>query len=82
PHAAQHVDRFGEWQADFDETGYELSCMGLCDRCWLKYFGNLWQDWTEFVLADLGIYRYGSVEFSSDSRSLCLVADVDTYRHQ
>ncbi|PXB94094.1 nuclease, partial [Pseudomonas aeruginosa] len=50
--------RLAEWQADFAEPVYELRCMALCDRLRLMYFGNLWQDWSEFVLADLGIYRY------------------------
>ena len=59
--------RLAEWQADFAEPVYELRCMALCDRLRLMYFGNLWQDWSEFVLADLGIYRYESVEFSADS---------------
>lgn len=55
--------------------------MALCDRLRLMYFGNLWQDWSEFVLADLGIYRYESVEFSADSRGFRLRADVDAYLH-
>lgn len=32
--------------------------MDLCDRLRLMFFGNLHQDWSEFVLADLGIYTY------------------------
>ncbi len=55
--------------------------MALCDRLRLMYFGNLWQDWSEFVPADLGIYRYESVEFSADSRGFRLRADVDAYLH-
>nr|ELZ3641481.1 VRR-NUC domain-containing protein [Pseudomonas aeruginosa] len=73
--------RLAEWQADFAEPVYELRCMALCDRLRLMYFGNLWQDWSEFVLADLGIYRYESVEFSADSRGFRLRADVDAYLH-
>jgi hypothetical protein len=36
----------------------------LCDRLRLIFFGNLRQDWTEFVLSDLGVYRFEQVEFS------------------
>ena len=38
------------------------------DRLRLLFFGNLHQDWTEFVLSDLGLFRYEQVEFSSASR--------------
>src|SRR5690606_1941936 len=37
------------------------------------------QDWSEFVLADLGIYRYEQVPFSSDSRAFHSRADLDAY---
>jgi hypothetical protein len=37
----------------------------LCDRLRLLFFGNLHQDWTEFVLSDLGLFRYEQVEFSA-----------------
>ncbi|MGV8488647.1 VRR-NUC domain-containing protein, partial [Pseudomonas aeruginosa] len=73
--------RLAEWQAALAEPVYALRCMALCDRLRLMYFGNLWQDWSEFVLADLGIYRYESVEFSADSRGFRLRADVDAYLH-
>ena len=49
----------------------------LCDRLRLLFFGNLYQDWSEFVLADLGLLRYEQVSFSRDSRALRQRADVD-----
>lgn len=51
--------------------------MPLCDRLRLLYFGNLYQEWSEFVLADLGIYRYEKVEFSLESRGINQRADID-----
>ena len=30
----------------------------LCERLRLMFFGNLRQDWSEFVLADLGVFKY------------------------
>lgn len=66
-----------EWYADFDETIFALTVMPICDRLRLLYFGNLYQEWTEFVLADLGVYRYEKVEFSLDSRAIAERADID-----
>ena len=51
--------------------------MDLCDRLRLMFFGNLYQDWSEFVLADLGIFTYETVEFSAESRGLRSRQDVD-----
>ncbi|MFS9605719.1 hypothetical protein Q6241_31905, partial [Klebsiella pneumoniae] len=42
----------------------------------LMFFGNLHQDWSEFVLADLGIYTYEKVEFCAESRGLRSRDDV------
>ncbi|HEK1768950.1 TPA: VRR-NUC domain-containing protein [Pseudomonas putida] len=49
----------------------------LCDRLRLLFFGNLYQDWSEFVLADLGVLRYEQVNFSADSRALRQRDEVD-----
>ncbi|WP_085694742.1 MULTISPECIES: VRR-NUC domain-containing protein [unclassified Pseudomonas] len=65
------------WCPELDERLFSLTVMGLCDRLRLMFFGNLHQDWSEFVLADLGIYAYEKVELSADSRSLRSRADVD-----
>ncbi|MFJ3486234.1 VRR-NUC domain-containing protein [Pseudomonas sp. NPDC090202] len=67
-----------EWFAGLDETVFALQVMPLCDRLRLLYFGNLYQEWSEFVLADLGIYRYEKVEFSVESRGITQRADIDT----
>ncbi|HBZ93084.1 MAG TPA: nuclease, partial [Pseudomonas sp.] len=49
----------------------------LCDRMRLLFFGNLYQDWSEFVLADLGVLRFEQVAFSPDSRALQQRSEVD-----
>ena len=66
------------WFADFDDRVFALEVMPLCDRLRLLYFGNLYQEWSEFVLADLGIYRYEKVEFSMASRGINQRSDIDT----
>lgn len=67
-----------QWSSVFDEGVYGLTIMSLCERLRLLYFGNLHQEWSEFVLADLGVYRYEKVEFSRDSRGINERTDIDT----
>lgn len=57
-----------QWHPTLSDAVFGLNIMPLCDRLRLLYFGNLYQEWSEFVLADLGIYRYEKVEFSVQSR--------------
>ncbi|WP_426140074.1 VRR-NUC domain-containing protein [Pseudomonas sp. DWP3-1-2] len=67
-----------EWFAGLDDKAFQLTVMPVCDRLRLLYFGNLYQEWSEFVLADLGIYRYEKVEFSTHSRGITERVDIDT----
>ncbi|EJM11945.1 VRR-NUC domain-containing protein [Pseudomonas sp. GM18] len=69
--------RFAQWCPALDDRLFSLTIMGLCDRLRLMFFGNLYQDWSEFVLADLGIYIYEKVEFCAESRGLRSREDVD-----
>jgi hypothetical protein len=68
---------FNDWCPALEERLFSLTIMGLCDRLRLMFFGNLYQDWSEFVLADLGVYTYEKVEFCADSRGLRSRDDVD-----
>lgn len=72
---------FGQWHGHVEECVYQLRIGELCDRLRLMFFGNLHQDWTEFVLSDLGIYRYEKVEFSASSQAFRSRRDVDDYLH-
>ncbi|MFC4158714.1 VRR-NUC domain-containing protein [Chitinimonas lacunae] len=56
-----------------------LTIQPLCDRLRLMFFGNLRQDWSEFVLADLGVFQYEKVPLSPESRGFRSRADVDCY---
>jgi tetratricopeptide (TPR) repeat protein len=68
---------FGQWCPALEERLFSLTIMSLCDRLRLMFFGNLYQDWSEFVLADLGIFTYEKVAFCADSRGLRSREDVD-----
>ena len=66
-----------DWAPMLEDRLFSLTIMDLCDRLRLMFFGNLYQDWSEFVLADLGIFTYEKVEFCADSRGLRSREDVD-----
>lgn len=76
--AHQTAQALDDWYAGLQETIFALTVMPVCDRLRLLYFGNLYQEWSEFVLADLGVYRYEKVEFSLDSRAISERADIET----
>jgi len=74
---------FSAWCAGavcaLDDVAYQVLNKDLCDRLRLLFFGNLYQDWSEFVLSDLGIFQYEKVEFSAASRGFGCRADIDAY---
>jgi hypothetical protein len=70
-----------QWHPDSPDTVYALCIGALCERFRLLYFGNLYQDWSEFVLADLGVFTYEKVDLPPSSRAFQSRADVDSYLH-
>ena len=70
---------FSDWYRNSGDKVYSILVKPLCDRLRLIFFGNLRQDWTEFVLSDLGIFKYEQVEFSEASRGFRSRRDVDDY---
>ncbi|MEK1938867.1 MAG: VRR-NUC domain-containing protein [Pseudomonas sp.] len=72
---------FQQWCPQLDDPLLTLTIGELIDRLRLMFFGNLHQDWVEFVLSDLGIFRYEHVALSADTRGFTSRADIDTYFH-
>jgi hypothetical protein len=70
---------FSSWYRDSGDMAYSILAKPLCDRLRLIFFGNLRQDWTEFVLSDLGVFKYEQVEFSGASRGFRNRRDIDDY---
>jgi len=70
-----------DWCPLLNEHLLSLAIGPLCDRLRLMFFGNLAQDWSEFVLADLGIFRYEQVPITPGSRGFRCRRDVDDYLH-
>ncbi|WP_175774546.1 VRR-NUC domain-containing protein [Burkholderia anthina] len=67
------------WFEPADDRVLRVTVGALCDRLRLMFFGNLHQDWSEFVLADLGVFQYESVPFAPSSRAFQQRDDVETY---
>ncbi|WP_423763010.1 VRR-NUC domain-containing protein [Burkholderia sp. NLJ2] len=74
--AAQPLDA---WCAQAGDRVLRVTVGALCDRLRLMFFGNLHQDWSEFVLADLGVFQYESVPIAPSSRAFQQRSDVDAY---
>jgi hypothetical protein len=71
--------RFTAWYTDAGDQAYRILSKPLCDRLRLIFFGNFHQDWSEFVLSNLGIYRFEKVEFSPAARGFRSRRDIDDY---
>jgi hypothetical protein len=67
------------WNPQTSDRVFHVTVAPLCERLRLMFFGNLQQDWSEFVLADLGVFQYETVAFSPSSRAFQQRADVDGY---
>ncbi len=77
----QHAENkpFSTWHPACNDVLYRIGLQALCDRLRLIYFGNYHQDWSEFVLSDLGVYQYEKVEFSPQSRGFRTRQDIEYY---
>ncbi|RKP55674.1 VRR-NUC domain-containing protein [Pararobbsia silviterrae] len=70
---------YSAWRPDAPDAVIRVTSTPLCERLRVMFFGNAYQQWSEFVLADLGIYRYEPVEFDVSSRAFQSRDDIDTY---
>jgi hypothetical protein len=58
---------------------YDLKIRTLCNRLVLMFFGNFRQDLSEFVLADLGVFRYETTWSLAPSRPFANRRHVDDF---
>lgn len=72
---------YAHWHPQATESVWLVSASIrlLCQRFRLMFFGNLRQAWSEFVLADLGIFRYENVVLPASARAFQCREDVDLY---
>lgn len=69
----------GVWWPACPDAVLALKDMPLFDRIRLMFFGNLRQDWSEFVVTVLGYQSYERVAFSNCSRAFQSRQEVDHY---
>jgi hypothetical protein len=68
-----------EWWPEAPDPIYRLVINPLCERLRLLFFGNFRQDWSEFVLTDLGIFKYEKVVCDAATRAFRTRAHIDTF---
>lgn len=80
PHHAA-AQPYRQWHPASTESVWRVAqeVTALYTRLRLMFFGNLHQGWSEFVLADLGLFQYEVVPFDAQSRAFQCSADVDHY---
>ena len=77
--ADQLLRPLSAWQPHATDCVLHVVIAPLCERLRLMFFGNLQQDWSEFVLVDLGVFQYEKVAFAPSSRAFQQRADIDVY---
>lgn len=71
--------RLTEWWPDAPDVIFRVVVKSLCDRLRLLFFGNFDQDWSEFVLTDLGIFKYERVPRDAATRAFQTRRHIDTF---
>ena len=67
-----------EWLGN-TECSLEVNCQALFERLRLMFFGNLRQNWSEFVVTELGYFNYEQVTLDEHNRAFNQRDDVDHY---
>lgn len=67
------------WWPEAPVRVFRLEVSRLCERLRLLFFGNFRQDWSEFVLTDLGIFRYEKVSLDRADRAFQTQQHLDIF---
>jgi hypothetical protein len=70
---------FYGWCQESSDCVYHLTVDPLCELFRLLFFGNFHQDWTEFVLTDLGVLAYEKIPASLHSPAFRTRAHIDAF---
>ena len=68
-----------EWWPTAPDEIFHVRIAALCDRLRLMFFGNFRQTWSEFVLADLGIFRYENVSLEESARAFQTRGQIEQF---
>jgi hypothetical protein len=70
---------FSDWWPGEAEVVYALLVAPACERLRLMFFGNHRQGWSEFVTADLDIFKYEKIETTLHSRPFQTRGQVELF---
>ena len=70
-----------DWTRNQFGQVYRLGTQQIIDNFLLLFFGNSYQDLTEFVLQDLGLYRYENYVIDHQHRIFKSRAELEQYQH-
>ncbi|WP_428242582.1 VRR-NUC domain-containing protein [Gynuella sp.] len=76
----QSKKHWSQWAAELDDPLIQLQCQDMFDCFCLMFFGNPYQDLTEFVLTDLGLFRYEVIPFDDSTRAFQTRQQIEFYR--
>ena len=71
--------RLIDWWPDAPDIIFRVVVKPLCDKLRLLFFGNFHQDWSEFVLTELGIFKYEQVPRDTATRAFQTRQHIDTF---
>jgi hypothetical protein len=76
---AEETHPLDAWWPEATDVIFHVRIAPLCDRLRLMFFGNFYQTWSEFVLADLGIWNYEKVPLDEAARAFQTRAQVEQF---
>ena len=76
---AEETRPLDAWWPEAADVIFQVRIAPLCDRLRLMFFGNFYQTWSEFVLADLGIFRYEKIPLDDAARAFQTRAQVEQF---
>jgi hypothetical protein len=71
---------FHTWCRGSIDRVYHLISRPLCERFRLIFFGNFHQDWTDFVLTDLGLFAYEKIPAALQSPAFRTRTHIDAFQ--
>jgi len=76
---AEETRPLDAWWPEAADVIFHVKIAPLCDRLRLMFFGNFHQTWSEFVLADLGIFRYEKIPLDEAARAFQTRRQVEQF---
>jgi hypothetical protein len=75
----QRTQPLRDWWPGAPDEIFQVRIAALCERLRMMFFGNFHQTWSEFVLADLGIFRYETVTLEDSARAFQTRRQIDQF---